>query len=258
MSTTPRSTASTSALSGMTRSAIAYAADDIFLLRRSSWIPTLTGWAANGQEQADQPGFIAMLHGNLADYRYDGASDDNSGQSAEVQRINYDTALNGRIKVYGLSGNDHFYSDDTSAIVSLEGGAGDDMFQIGQIFGTKRDGHGRRHARRRRTGPGTRRVPDADRHDTWLASPGHQRPDGGAGRHRRRQVHRVRQPGRTPARGRRRQRPVRRAGLRTGRGVRHRRQRRRRLQSARCHDARPPGHRRASRASTCRRPPRRR
>ena len=116
-------------------------ADDIFLLRRSLWIPTLTAWDASGAEAADQPGFIAMLHGSVADYRFDGSGDDNSGQSAEVQRINYDTALNGRISVYGQSGNDHFYSDDTSVTISLQGGQGDDTFQIGQIFGTKRSGN---------------------------------------------------------------------------------------------------------------------
>ena len=41
--------------------------------------------------------------------------------------------------VYGLGGNDAFFADDTSAIVTLDGGAGDDSFQIGQIFGSKRD-----------------------------------------------------------------------------------------------------------------------
>ncbi|HEY3486268.1 MAG TPA: hypothetical protein VGK49_12840, partial [Ilumatobacteraceae bacterium] len=116
-------------------------ADDIFLLRRSQWIPTLSAWRASGQEIADQPGFVAMLHGNVAEFRFDGGGDTNSGQSTKVQRVNYDTALNGRISVYGLSGDDHFYSDDTSVTISLQGGAGDDTFQIGQIFGTKRDGN---------------------------------------------------------------------------------------------------------------------
>ena len=36
--------------------------------------------------------------------------------SAFVQRINYDTALNGRLTVYGRGGNDAFFTDDTSAI----------------------------------------------------------------------------------------------------------------------------------------------
>ncbi|HEY9356553.1 MAG TPA: hypothetical protein VIQ52_09640, partial [Arthrobacter sp.] len=57
-----------------------------------------------------------------------------------VQRINYDTALNGRITVFGEGGNDAFYVDDTSATITLDGGAGNDVFQIGQIFGTQRDG----------------------------------------------------------------------------------------------------------------------
>src|SRR5262249_56842084 len=39
----------------------------------------------------------------------------------------------------GLGGNDAFYVDDNSAITTLDGGAGYDVFQIGQIFGLKRD-----------------------------------------------------------------------------------------------------------------------
>ena len=64
--------------------------------------------------------------------RGDEASDD-------VQRINYDAALNGRLSVYGLGGNDYFAADDNAAITTLDGGAGYDTFQIGQIFGLKRD-----------------------------------------------------------------------------------------------------------------------
>jgi Ca2+-binding RTX toxin-like protein len=59
--------------------------------------------------------------------------------SANAQRVNYDAAVNGRVQVLGLGGKDLFASDDTSAIVTLDGGAGDDSFQIGQIFGAKRD-----------------------------------------------------------------------------------------------------------------------
>ena len=59
--------------------------------------------------------------------------------SASVQRINYDTALNGRLIVYGLGGNDAFFTDDNSAITTLDGGSGADSFNIGQIFGSKRD-----------------------------------------------------------------------------------------------------------------------
>ena len=65
-----------------------------------------------------------------------------------VQRINYDRALNGRITVFGMGGNDAFYVDDTQATMTLDGGAGNDSFQIGQIFGTQRDSENA--ARRRR------------------------------------------------------------------------------------------------------------
>jgi len=57
----------------------------------------------------------------------------------EVQRINYDTGINGRVIVEGRGGNDAFFADDTTVIMTLDGGAGDDMFQIGQIFGAQRN-----------------------------------------------------------------------------------------------------------------------
>jgi uncharacterized protein (UPF0371 family) len=78
-----------------------------------------------------------MLHGDIDTYR---DRTQNNEPSSEVQRINYDTALNGRLSVYGLGGNDYFASDDNSAITTLDGGSGFDTFQIGQIFGNKRDG----------------------------------------------------------------------------------------------------------------------
>ena len=40
--------------------------------------------------------------------------------------------------VSGLGGDDYFASDDNSALTTLEGGAGNDSFQIGQLFGTAR------------------------------------------------------------------------------------------------------------------------
>ena len=55
-----------------------------------------------------------------------------------VERINYDSALNGRLSVETGLGNDVFVADDTSVTITLDGGAGDDQFQIGQIFGTRR------------------------------------------------------------------------------------------------------------------------
>ncbi len=132
----------------------AYDVDDIFLLRATKCIDTQSPFGVSDPdstdtspatacdspvEVADRPAFVALLHGDVADYRYDGAGDTNPGQIADVQRINYDTALNGRLSVFGRGGNDAFFVDDTSAITTLDGGAGSDSFQIGQIFGTKRD-----------------------------------------------------------------------------------------------------------------------
>ena len=128
------------------------ATDDIFLLRAAKCIDNQTPLGLTAgipsacvtpTEIADRPAYVALLTGNndadggLGLYR-----DRIQGNepSSSVQRINYDTALNGRVSVYGLGGNDAFFVDDTSAIATLDGGAGYDLFQIGQIFGNKRDG----------------------------------------------------------------------------------------------------------------------
>ena len=100
--------------------------DDIFLLRAATELPN---------ETADRPAYVAMVHGTLDEYL--DTIEDNE-DSPEVQRINYDTGLNGRLTVLGLGGNDTFFSDDSTVNVTLDGGAGSDSFQIGQIFGTKR------------------------------------------------------------------------------------------------------------------------
>ena len=104
-----------------------FTTDDIFVLRAASFLPN---------ETADRPGYVAMLHGSVNEY-LDLVKDNED--FAEVQRINYDTGLNGRLLVEGQGGNDAFYSDDTTVIVTLDGGAGDDSFQIGQVFGERRD-----------------------------------------------------------------------------------------------------------------------
>ena len=94
-------------------------------------------------EKADRPAFVAVLTGNgdpdggLGLYRDRVVGNE---PTSLVQRINYDTALNGRLSVFGLGGNDAFFVDDTSSTATLDGGAGFDLFQIGQIFGLKRDG----------------------------------------------------------------------------------------------------------------------
>ena len=83
---------------------------------------------------ADDPGFVAVLHGEVDDFRASPA-----GVNTDVQRINYDTGLNGRLTVNGYGGDDFFFSDDTTVMMTFDGGAGDDFFQVGQVFGDKRN-----------------------------------------------------------------------------------------------------------------------
>ncbi|MEH6829476.1 MAG: calcium-binding protein [Sulfitobacter sp.] len=75
-------------------------------------------------------GFVALLHGTDAQIRGVDA-----GRPDTVERINYDRSTNGRVTLVGLDGNDGFVSDDNSAIMTFDGGAGNDSFQFGQIFG---------------------------------------------------------------------------------------------------------------------------
>ena len=112
-----------SPLSGLNGQGEAHETDDIFLLRSTSTIPS---------ESSESPSFVALLHGTL-DQAMTGSS------PSEVQRVNYDANLNGRLIVEGLGGNDYYAVDDNSVITTLDGGAGNDNFQIGQIFGTPRD-----------------------------------------------------------------------------------------------------------------------
>jgi Ca2+-binding RTX toxin-like protein len=60
----------------------------------------------------------------------------NSG-GAQIERFNY-KGIEG-LEVNGYSGDDLFVSDDTRAIAALNGGIGDDKFQIGQMFKSERD-----------------------------------------------------------------------------------------------------------------------
>src|SRR5207247_3355237 len=52
-------------------------------------------------------------------------------RNQNYERINYDTAINGRLIANGLGGNDYFASDDNSAITTLDAGKGNDTYQIG-------------------------------------------------------------------------------------------------------------------------------
>lgn len=115
---------------------------DLFLLRTSRCIDTESsyglhadGSCASATETANRPGFVALLHGTADAYTTRTVTTD---QPTAVQRINYDTALNGRLSVEGGLGDDSFYTDDTSVIITLDGGGGNDTFQVGQVFGTHR------------------------------------------------------------------------------------------------------------------------
>ncbi len=76
--------------------------------------------------------FVAHLHEDSA------AVAGSSPYTTSVERINYDESLNGRLRIDGLAGDDQFYSDDNSTMMTLDGGAGEDFFQIGQVFGLDR------------------------------------------------------------------------------------------------------------------------
>ena len=105
-----------------------FATDDIFLLRAP--LREIPG------EKAVAPAYVALVHGPLGPYLDTTQSNEASG---EVQRINYDIGIDGRLQVEGRGGNDAMFVDDTTVSATLDGGAGDDRVQVGQIFGFKRD-----------------------------------------------------------------------------------------------------------------------
>ncbi|MHC4993376.1 MAG: hypothetical protein ACYTGC_20615, partial [Planctomycetota bacterium] len=55
------------------------------------------------------------------------------GAGLTVNFVNIET-----LRVDGAEGDDHFAVDDTAAEVTLNGESGDDIFQIGQIFQSRR------------------------------------------------------------------------------------------------------------------------
>ena len=60
-----------------------------------------------------------------------------SGGTAE--RVNYDYTQTRGLEVFGRRGDDHFTLDDNSVITTIDGGEGDDVFQVGQIFQSTRE-----------------------------------------------------------------------------------------------------------------------
>ncbi|MHC5112285.1 MAG: beta strand repeat-containing protein, partial [Planctomycetota bacterium] len=71
--------------------------------------------------------FVALLNKSASSTEFD-----------QVERVNYDQNINDRLVVNGLRGDDRFVADDNSATTTLDGGDGEDSFQIGQIFATLR------------------------------------------------------------------------------------------------------------------------
>ncbi|NRA22733.1 MAG: hypothetical protein HRU05_19860, partial [Oceanospirillaceae bacterium] len=88
----------------------------------------------NGTAAADtfllRAEFVAALHEDV--------SNSSVGYTENVERINYNSNINARLTINGLQGDDKFFSDDNSSITTLDGGAGKDTFQIGQLFADDR------------------------------------------------------------------------------------------------------------------------
>eukprot|EP01064_Diplonema_japonicum_P037205 TRINITY_DN8659_c0_g1_i1.p1 TRINITY_DN8659_c0_g1~~TRINITY_DN8659_c0_g1_i1.p1 ORF type:complete len:5459 (+),score=1664.04 TRINITY_DN8659_c0_g1_i1:4665-21041(+) len=69
--------------------------------------------------------FIALIH--------------NTGATRSAERIDMDRGINNGITINGHDGADTFASDSTSGIITLNGGAGDDRFLVGQLYNAIRD-----------------------------------------------------------------------------------------------------------------------
>jgi Ca2+-binding RTX toxin-like protein len=127
---------------------------DIFLLRQLSELKAGQDAAIRATEYdrvhgtttsgAQSIGYVALLHGAdgtgpgkirqtdpVTGYVTNGASD-------AVERVNYTENINARLIVRGFGGNDVFAVDDNAAITTLDGGLGNDAFQIGQMYGAPR------------------------------------------------------------------------------------------------------------------------
>ncbi|WP_207493738.1 calcium-binding protein [Yoonia litorea] len=67
------------------------------------------------------------------------ALDLNGDPTGEIERVQYDRAIDGDVRVNGRDGDDTFVLDDTLAGVLVFGDAGNDIFQVGQLFNSPRD-----------------------------------------------------------------------------------------------------------------------
>ena len=57
----------------------------------------------------------------------------------QAERVNYDTTQSRGLRIYGRAGDDTFTLDDNSVSTTIDGGSGDDTFQVGQIFQSPRE-----------------------------------------------------------------------------------------------------------------------
>jgi Ca2+-binding RTX toxin-like protein len=120
--------------------------DDVVLLRAASWLPGESQWRptlycgyAAGTGCADRPGYVAVLHPVVAPGQDAGEAATESQYAGSFERVAYDGGINGRLTVATLGGNDLFAVDDNAAPTTLDGGAGSDRFQVGQVYGMRRD-----------------------------------------------------------------------------------------------------------------------
>ncbi len=107
---------------------------DVFLLRRMAFNPQYDlPNELYSTEQGPGAGFVALRHCTEDEIRA------NSDPDATVERINYDRSINGRLQLNTRAGADVVAVDDNAAITTIDGGEGDDTFQIGQLYGSERD-----------------------------------------------------------------------------------------------------------------------
>jgi len=55
-----------------------------------------------------------------------------------VEKVFYDDQITKGLTINGLGGDDRFALDDNSALTTINGGEGNDLFQVGQLFGSPR------------------------------------------------------------------------------------------------------------------------
>src|SRR5262249_27861183 len=56
-----------------------------------------------------------------------------------AERDDYDETQTGGLALFGRAGDDRFALDDNAVATTIDGGAGDDSFQVGQLFQSARE-----------------------------------------------------------------------------------------------------------------------